>query len=312
MEEIDLKELISMFMKRKVLIILVVIIFALIGAIYTVKFITPTYQSTTRLLLVQTGEKSNVYENTGSITTTDVTLNSKLVNNYREISKSEAVLTKVIQNLNLNITYQELKAMTSVSVTTDTEILQLTVEYTDPEMACNIAKEIANVFIETVNYYYKLDNLNVLDEAKVNFTPSNIHLTKNVIIFAFVGAILVSGYILLINMLDTTVKSDTDIERALDVPVLASIVLTNENAKKNVQKQADNLYKMSGFDNVVEHNESESESIFENYNDEEIIQEDEEDDNENERVEKNTESSYNYNNRSRKHKRNKGKNRRNG
>lgn len=312
MEEIDLKELISMFMKRKVLIILVVIIFALIGAIYTVKFITPTYQSTTRLLLVQTGEKSNVYENTGSITTTDITLNSKLVNNYREISKSEAVLSKVIQNLNLDITYQELKAMTSVSVTTDTEILQLTVEYTDPEMACNIAKEIANVFIETVNYYYKLDNLNVLDEAKVNFTPSNVHLAKNVIIFAFVGAILVSGYILLINMLDTTVKSDTDIERALDVPVLASIVLTNENAKKNVQKQADNLYKMSGFDNVVEHNESENESIFENYNDEEIIQEDEEDDNENERVEKNTESSYNYNNRSRKHKRNKAKNRRNG
>lgn len=307
MEEIDLKELISMFMKRKVLIILVVIIFALIGAIYTVKFITPTYKSTTRLLLVQTGEKSNVYENTGSITTTDITLNSKLVNNYREISKSEAVLSKVIQNLNLDISYEELKAMTSVSVTTDTEILQLTVEYTDPEVACSIAKEIANVFIETVNYYYKLDNLNVLDEAKVNFAPSNVHLAKNVIIFAFVGAILVSGYILLVNMLDTTIKSDTDIEKTLDVPVLASIVYTNENAKKNVQKQADNLYKMSGFDNNIENNIVESESLFENYTDEEIIQEDEK-----EEIEENQERSFNYNNRSRKHKRNKNKNRRNG
>ncbi len=307
MEEIDLKELISMFMKRKVLIILVVIIFALIGAIYTVKFITPTYQSTTRLLLVQTGEKSNVDEYTGSITTTDITLNSKLVNNYREISTSEAVLTKVIQNLNLDITSQELKNMISVAVTTDTEILKLTVEYTDPEIACNIAKEIANVFIETVNYYYKLDNLNVLDEAKVNLTPSNVHLAKNVVIFAFVGAILVSGYILLINMLDTTVKSDLDIERALDVPVLASIVFTNENAKKNVQKQADNLYKMSGFDNSVEHhNTVESESIFENYNDEEILEE-----NEHENVEENSENTYDYN-RGRKHKRNKSKNRRNG
>lgn len=309
MEEIDLKELISMFMKRKVLIILVVIIFALIGAIYTVKFITPTYQSTTRLLLVQTGEKSNVDEYTGSITTTDITLNSKLVNNYREISRSEAVLSKVIQNLNLDITYQELKSMTSVVVTTDTEILQLTVEYEDPEIACNIAKEIANVFIETVNYYYKLDNLNVLDEAKVNLTPSNVHLTKNIIIFAFVGAILVSGYILLINMLDTTVKSDLDIEKALDVPVLASIVLTNENAKKNVQKQADNLYKMSGFDNSVEHhNTVESESIFENYNDDELLEEESEPEN----IEESSENTYNYNNRSRKHKRNKSKNRRNG
>lgn len=248
MEEIDLKELISMFMKRKILIILVVIIFALLGAIYTIKFITPTYESTTRLLLVQTGTSSNMYEKTDSITTSDLTLNSKLVNNYRDIAVSESVLSKVIQNLNLDITAEDLKDMTSVTVKTDTEILQLTVEYTDPEVACSIAKEIANVFIETVNHYYKLDNLNVLDEAKVSTSPSNVHLAKNIVIFAFVGGILVAGYILLINMLDTTVKSDSDIEKALGVPVLASIVLTNENAKKNVQKQADTIYRMSGFD----------------------------------------------------------------
>ena len=63
-------------------------------------------------------------------------------------------------------------------------------------------------------------------------TPSNINLTKNIVIFAFVGGILIAGYILLINMLDTTVKTDTDIEKALDIPVLASIVLTDDATKK--------------------------------------------------------------------------------
>ena len=284
MEEIDLKELISMFMKRKVLIILVVIIFALLGAIYTIKFITPTYKSTTSLLLVQTRTNSNMYEKTNSITTSDLTLNSKLVNNYRDIAVSESVLSKVIQNLNLDITTEELKEMTSVTVKTDTEILNLTVEYTDPELACSIAKEIANVFIESVNNYYKLDNLNVLDEAKVSATPSNVHLAKNIIIFAFVGGILVAFYILLINMLDTTVKSDSDIEKALGVPVLASIVLTNENAKKNVQKQADTMYRMAGFD-------SNADVSAENNFDDDYANED-------------------FGNRSRKSKRNKSKNRR--
>ena len=273
-----------MFMKRKVLIILVVIIFALLGAIYTIKFITPTYKSTTSLLLVQTGTNSNMYEKTNSITTSDLTLNSKLVNNYRDIAVSESVLSKVIQNLNLDITTEELKEMTSVTVKTDTEILNLTVEYTDPELACSIAKEIANVFIESVNNYYKLDNLNVLDEAKVSATPSNVHLAKNIIIFAFVGGILVAGYILLINMLDTTVKSDSDIEKALGVPVLASIVLTNENAKKNVQKQADTMYRMAGFD-------SNADVSAENNFDDDYANED-------------------FGNRSRKSKRNKSKNRR--
>ena len=49
MEELDLKELISMFLEKKLLIILVVIIFALMGAIYTLKFVTTIYQSTTRV-----------------------------------------------------------------------------------------------------------------------------------------------------------------------------------------------------------------------------------------------------------------------
>ena len=145
MEELDLKELISIFMKRKVLIILVVIIFALLGAIYTLKFITPTYQSTTSLVLVQTGtEKSNLQDvDTSSITTSDVTLNSKLVDNYKSIATSKTTASQVIKNLNLDMSIEALQKITSVTTKTDTEILIITVEYTEPEMACKITRELA-------------------------------------------------------------------------------------------------------------------------------------------------------------------------
>ena len=99
MEEIDLKELISIFMKKKILIIIVVLLFAIVGAIYTVRFIVPLYQSSTSLVLVQVGGDSQA--ETNSITTTDITLNSKLVDDYREIARSKAVANKVIENLNL-------------------------------------------------------------------------------------------------------------------------------------------------------------------------------------------------------------------
>lgn len=56
------------------------------------------------------------------------------------------------------------------------------------------------------------------------------------------------------------------------MPVLASIVLTNESARKNVQTQADNLYKISGLDSegvVPQTNEelriNNNDSVFENY-----------------------------------------------
>lgn len=231
MEEIDLKELISMFLEKKFLIILVVIIAAILGAIYTLKIIVPVYQSSTSLVLVQVTDVNSL-EDTNSITASDLALNSNLVDNYREIARSKTVINKVIENLNLDITFSELQSCISVSSISDTELIRITVTNTDPDLACEIANEVAKIFIEKTDEIYKISNVSVLDKAEPQYQPSNIHLFKNIIIFAFVGFILVSAYILLINMLDTTVKTDTDIEKALHVPVLASIVLTDDSIKK--------------------------------------------------------------------------------
>ena len=238
MEEIDLKELIEMFLEKKFLIIFVVVLFAILGCVYTQKFITPLYQSSTSLVLVQTGTDSATAEISDSITAMDLTLNSKLVDAYTEIAKSKVVAGKVVENLKLNTKIEELQKITTVTSGSDSGIIKITVKHTDPKQACVIANELAEVFIGKVNEIYKVQNLYVLDVAEVNGEPYNINLLKNVVIFAFVGAILVAGYVLLINMLDTTVKTDADIEKALGVPVLASIVLTDDSNKKKAKQGA--------------------------------------------------------------------------
>lgn len=230
MEELDLKELISMFLEKKLLIILVVIIFALMGAIYTLKFVTPIYQSTTSLVLAQIASDNS--EESNSITSSDIALNSNLIDNYRVIAKSKSVAQEVINNLNLDTPVDILRNRISVTTESDSEVIKITVADEDPELACKITTEVAEIFMGKVETIYKVNNITVLDKAEIETTPSNINLTKNIVIFAFVGGILVAGYILLINMLDTTVKTDTDIERALDIPVLASIVLTDDATKK--------------------------------------------------------------------------------
>ena len=106
MEEIDLKELLSLFWSKKTQIILIVLIFMLIGVIYTVGFVTPKYTSSTTLLLA-TSENST--DKSSTITTTDVTLNSKLVSTYSDLVQSKSVLRQVISNLGINISEEELK-----------------------------------------------------------------------------------------------------------------------------------------------------------------------------------------------------------
>lgn len=236
MEEIDLRELIEMFLKKKFLIIFVVILFAILGAVYTNELIVPLYQSSTSLVLVQTGTEKNQSSNSESITTTDLTLNSKLIDAYKVIANSKIVTNTVIKNLKLNMETEELQETVSVSSNSEAELV-ISVKHTDPIVACRLTNEIANVFIDKVTEIYKVENLYVLDVAEVQDQPCNINLVKNIVIFAFVGAVLVAGYILLINMLDTTVKTDTDIERALGVPVLASIVANGEASKKRSNKK---------------------------------------------------------------------------
>lgn len=259
MEEIDLKELVGMFLEKKFLIIFVVILFAILGAVYTTQFITPLYESSTSLVLVQTGTEEQTADSalimSESITTTDITLNSKLVDAYAVVAKSKRVASKVVENLKLNMSADALRQAITISSASDTQNLKVTVKHVDPEQACKIANEVAEVFIEEVVAIYKVENLYILDPAEVNNTPCNINLTKNVVIFAFVGAILVSGYILLINMLDTTIKTDTDIEKAVGVPVLASIVFTDENIKKKSNNSRKKGIKQKGqepFDSTVQ------------------------------------------------------------
>ena len=224
MEDIDLKELFMIFWNKKIQIILLVILFAIIGAIYTIGFITPMYTSSTTLVLATSGSE-NTQDATNSITTTDVTLNSKLVSTYSELVKGKKVLRKVISNLNIDVEEEELRKNITVSSVKDTELIEITVANKNPKYSAQIANEIAKVFSEEVNEIYNINNIHVVDEAEIAENPSNINISKNVIIFAFVGIVISIAYVLVANMLDTTVKSAEEIEKDYGIPVIAAIPL---------------------------------------------------------------------------------------
>lgn len=229
MEELDLKELFQIFWNKKLQIILIVAIFMVIGVIYSIGFVTPMYTSYTTLLLVK-GEEENAKSD--SITTTDLTLNSKLVSTYRELIKSKDVLRQVISNLNIDVNEEDIRNHITVTSVEETELIEITVQNEDPTYAAKIANEIAKVFTEKVAELYKINNVHVIDEAEVENTPSNINHVKDVVIFAFIGLVIAIAYVLIANMLDTTIKTAEDVEKLFKVPVLANIPLYNfENGK---------------------------------------------------------------------------------
>lgn len=224
MEELDLKELLMLFWNKKVKILLIVAIFMLIGIIYTIGFVTPVYTSSTTLLLATSG---NSADKTNTITTTDITLNSKLVSTYSTLIKSKTVLRQVISNLGINISEDELEKSITVSQEKDTEIIRISVTNADATTAAKVANEVAKVFSQRVSEIYKINNVQVVDQAEVDTIPSNINHAKDIMIFACVGIVVSVMYVLIANMLDTTIKTAEEVEKEFKVPVLASIPLYN-------------------------------------------------------------------------------------
>ena len=236
MEEIDLKELFEMFWNKKVQIILIILIFMVIGIIYSVGFVTPMYSSSTTLVLAGTASSTGE-QSTNTITTADLSINSQLVSTYSELVKSKNILGQVIANLGINIDEEELRKNVEVTSVEDTELIEITVSNENAEYAARIANEIANVFEQRIaKEIYNVNNVHIVDEATVPEAPSNVNHLKDVVIFAFIGVVVAVMYVLIANMLDTTVKTQEDIEKSIKIPVLASIPMYDMGMEKLKKK----------------------------------------------------------------------------
>ena len=217
MEELDLKELFEMFWNKKIKIILIVAIFAVIGVIYSIGFVVPEYTAFTKLVLA--GQSSE------AITTTDLTINSKLVGTYSELVTSNDVVRQVITNTGINISEEALKSSIEVSSVEDTDVIKISVTNQNPTYATKLANETAKAFMEKVAEIYNINNVHVVDEAEEPQSPSNVNNLKDVIIFTFIGVVVAVAYVLIANMLDNTIKTREEVERLYKVPVIAEIPL---------------------------------------------------------------------------------------
>ena len=206
MEELDLKELFEMFWNKKIKIILIVAIFAVIGVIYSIGFVVPEYTAFTKLVLA--GQSSDATGNTTeAITTTDLTINSKLVGTYSELVTSTDVVRQVITNTGIDISEEALKSSIEVSSVEDTDVIKISVTNQNPTYATKLANETAKAFMEKVAEIYNINNVHVVDEAEEPQSPSNVNHLKDVVIFTFIGVVIAVGYVLIANMLDNTIKT---------------------------------------------------------------------------------------------------------
>lgn len=233
-EEIDIKELFDIFWKKKTIIILVTIIFAVMGIGYTKYLVNPKYKSATTLLLAQ-NNLQGTGDTTNEITQTDITLNQTLVSTYSVLVKSKNVIGQTLENLNMTyLDQEEVRKNISVKAVEDTQVIEITYVNEDPRIAYLITAELAKVFSEKVVVeIYNINNVYIVDKAELETEPYNVNPIKDIAIFAIAGFGLSCGIIFVFSLFDTTVKTQEDVEKKTGLSVLAQIPAVKIGGKED-------------------------------------------------------------------------------
>jgi capsular polysaccharide biosynthesis protein len=218
-ETISLRELFETLKKRLALIIMVTMIATATSGVISYFFLTPIYQASTQILVNQSKSEQQMYN------WNEVQTNIQLINTYSVIIKSPAILELVIKELDLDQTVTELQEKIQVASEKDSQVATITVQDPDPQRAADIANTIASVFKQEIVKIMNVDNVTILSKAEVGDQPTPVKPKPalNMAIAFVVGLMTGVGIAFLLEYLDNTIKTEQDIEKLLELPVLGVI-----------------------------------------------------------------------------------------
>lgn len=214
---IDLSELFMVLWSKAHIILLAGIVMALLAFVGTKLLITPMYTSETKMYVLSKQDSS------ASVTYSDLQTGSQLTKDYMELVKTRPVLEQVISKLGLKEEPEELAKRISVNTATETRIMSILVEDKDPTQAKKIANELREAVGVQITEIMDADSVNTVEEASLPLNPSSPSTMKNTAIGGILGILIAVGVIVLIFVLDDTIKTPEDVEHYLGLNVLSSL-----------------------------------------------------------------------------------------
>jgi capsular polysaccharide biosynthesis protein len=228
---INFLELLNMLKRRIRLIGVATLSITIIAGLMTYYLVTPMYEASAQILVNQPPSEGEVF------TSTEVETSRELIETYNTIITSSRILDPTIQRLGMEESRSGLSSKISVIGEGESQVLRITVQDSNQAEAAKIANTLAAVFQEEVPQIMNIDNVSTLAEAEVQTNPSpvspNIALNMGTAFIVMLG--LGIGITVLLEFLDNTIKSESDIENELNISVLGTVSKINEDIKPELE-----------------------------------------------------------------------------
>lgn len=229
--ELDLKEFFPLLVKKIWIVALCAVILAVSVLVYTLNFVTPTYEASVSIYVNNNSGVDGKY-----ISSSDLAVALKLVNTYVNIIQSDTVLDKVIAETGLMLSAGQVRSMISAETMGETEMFRVTVTTPNAQMSADLANAIASVAPAEITEIIEGSSAKIIDYAKVPKAQSAPNYKLSAIIGGTAGAVLAVLGILLQTMMDVRIKNEEDLAKLTQIPVLGVIPQLSAETKKTGKK----------------------------------------------------------------------------
>ena len=214
--EIDLLDLAYMLLDHWHYLLVCLLAGALVFNIYAFFGIAPTYQSTSKLYVVSASEDS-------VFNLSDLNLGTSLTADYEELMLSYPVLNRVIDKLELDMDYEELRGLYTLNNPTDTRVLQITATTTDPQLSMDLAEAMAEVSVSYLPETMSTLAPNIAQHAKLPEYKAGPSYSKYTMMGGLLGLVLCCGVLVVRYLMDDTIHTAEDMEKYFGTAPLTTI-----------------------------------------------------------------------------------------
>ena len=218
---IDLKEVFFLLLGNWKKIFLAILAGAVLFGAYHTFLMRPSYRAESVIYITNTDSM---------VTFSDLQLSAALTDDYAKIIKSRTVLKRVIEELQLDLDYRQLEELIEVSNPDSTHIIEIQVTCDDLELSRNIANALLNIGVKQIYQIIGSSEPTVIDyseaDAVEDVTPS---LLKYLALGALLGMVLMCAILVVCMLMNTTMKTEEDVMKYLNIPVLTSVPYYREH-----------------------------------------------------------------------------------
>lgn len=211
-----LLELLTLLRKHLKLVIMLPIVCMVAMGLASVLMMNDTYTATTDMYVLASSEGSN----SSSALSSDLSASQMLTNDVATLLQSDRVMTDAADQLGLpNLRGYDI----TVTSESTTRVITLQVTSSDAQGSANVANALADCVSNVAQEVMNVESVNVIDEAPTPEAPSGPNRTLYVAVAAMAGLFAAVAIVVLMDVIDTRVRSAEDVEELLELPVIGRI-----------------------------------------------------------------------------------------